>query len=272
MHTVEPQLYLLRTVNLSKSFLGLQALQEFSVEVKPGEILGLIGPNGAGKTTCFNVLTGFLRPTAGTIEFNGQDITDLPAAQVARLGMARTFQNIRLFGALTVLENVRSAAQLHIQFNLLETMLNGREYRRKEAEILDRSLRILELMELEQLADQPAESLPYGAQRRLEIARALGTTPKMLLLDEPAAGMNPAESDALNELILDVRKRFDLTIILVEHDMRLVMNLCDRIVVLNYGKTIASGEPEVVRSDPQVIAAYLGEASTKVQKPPIHHA
>lgn len=272
MHTAEPQLALLRTVNLSKSFLGLQALQEFSVEVKPGEILGLIGPNGAGKTTCFNVLTGFLRPTAGTIEFNGQDITDLPAAQVARLGMARTFQNIRLFGALTVLENVRSAAQLHIQFNLLETMLNGREYRRKETEILDRSLRILELMELEQLADQPAGSLPYGAQRRLEIARALGTTPKMLLLDEPAAGMNPAESDALNELILDVRKRFDLTIILVEHDMRLVMNLCDRIVVLNYGKTIAAGEPEVVRSDPQVIAAYLGESSTKVQKHPIDHA
>jgi len=268
MHTVEPPLSLLRTVNLSKSFLGLQALQEFSVEVKQGEILGLIGPNGAGKTTCFNVLTGFLRPTAGTIEFDGQDITELPAAQVASLGMARTFQNIRLFAALTVLENVRSAAQLHVHFNLAETMLNGREFRRKEAEILARSLRLLKLMELEQLADQPAGSLPYGAQRRLEIARALGTSPNMLLLDEPAAGMNPAESDALNELILDIRKRFDLTIILVEHDMRLVMNLCDRIVVLNYGKTIASGEPEVVRSDPQVIAAYLGEPSTKVQKPP----
>jgi branched-chain amino acid transport system ATP-binding protein len=268
MNNAVQQPPILRAVKLSKSFLGLQALQEFTAEVKRGEILGLIGPNGAGKTTCFNVLTGFLRPTAGTIEFDGQDITHLPAARVARLGMARTFQNIRLFGTLSVLENVRSAAQLHVHFNLAETMLNGREYRRKESEILNRSLEILALMELDQLADHPAGSLPYGAQRRLEIARALGTTPKMLLLDEPAAGMNPAESDALNELILDIRKRFDLTIILVEHDMRLVMNLCDRIIVLNYGKTIASGSPEVVRSDSQVIAAYLGESSAAVQKPP----
>ncbi len=268
MHTAETQPPILRTVNLSKSFLGLQALQDFTVDVKPGEILGLIGPNGAGKTTCFNVLTGFLRPSTGTIEFDGRDVTQLPAARVARLGMARTFQNIRLFGTLSVLENVRSAAQLHIQFNLAETMLNGSAYRRKEAEILERSLELLSLMELEQLADQPADSLPYGAQRRLEIARALGTRPKILLLDEPAAGMNPAESDALNELILNIRKRFDLAIILVEHDMRLVMNLCDRIVVLNYGKMIASGSPEVVRSDPQVIAAYLGDSSTSLQKPP----
>ena len=168
----------------------------------------------------------------------------------------------------TVLENVRSAAQLHVHFNLAETMLNGSEYRRKEAEILDRSLEILALMELDQLVDHSAGSLPYGAQRRLEIARALGTTPKMLMLDEPAAGMNPAERDALNALILDIRNRFDLTIILVEHDMRLVMNSCDRIIVLNYGKTIASGSPEVVRSDPQVIAAYLGESSIELQKPP----
>jgi branched-chain amino acid transport system ATP-binding protein len=267
MQPAEPQLPVLRAANLSKSFLGLQALQAFSVEVRRGEILGLIGPNGAGKTTCFNVLTGFLRPTSGKIEFAGQDVTGFPPARVARLGMARTFQNIRLFGSLTVLGNVRSAAQLHIHFNLLEPVFNGEAYRRKEAEILDRSLDLLDLMELEHLADQPAESLPYGAQRRLEIARALGTTPKMLLLDEPAAGMNPAESDALNELILDIRDRFNLAIILVEHDMRLVMNLCDRIVVLNYGKTIATGAPEVVRSDPQVIAAYLGDSSTTLRKP-----
>jgi branched-chain amino acid transport system ATP-binding protein len=269
MHTAETQLPILRTVNLSKSFLGLQALQDFTVDVNYGEILGLIGPNGAGKTTCFNVLTGFLRPSAGTIEFEGQDITGQPAAQVARLGMARTFQNIRLFGTLSVLENVRAAAQLHIHFNLAETMLNGGAYRRKEAEILDRSLDLLALMDLEQLADQQANSLPYGAQRRLEIARALGTQPKMLLLDEPAAGMNPTESDTLNELILNIRQRFELAIILVEHDMRLVMNLCDRIVVLNYGKTIASGSREVVRNDPQVIAAYLGDSATSLQKPPI---
>jgi branched-chain amino acid transport system ATP-binding protein len=268
MHTAETQPPILRTVNLSKSFLGLQALQDFTVDVNRGEILGLIGPNGAGKTTCFNVLTGFLRPSTGTIEFNGQDVTHLPAAQVARLGMARTFQNIRLFGTLTVLENVRSAAQLHIHFNLAETMINGRAYRRKEAEILDRSLELLALMDLEQLADQTANSLPYGAQRRLEIARALGTQPKILLLDEPAAGMNPSESDTLNELIFNIRQRFDLAIILVEHDMRLVMNLCSRIVVLNYGKTIASGSPEAVRGDPQVIAAYLGEATTSLHKPP----
>jgi branched-chain amino acid transport system ATP-binding protein len=269
MHTAESKLPILRAVNLSKSFLGLQALQDFTVDVNHGEILGLIGPNGAGKTTCFNVLTGFLRPSGGTIEFDGLDITELPAAQVARLGMARTFQNIRLFGALSVLENVRAAAQLHIHFNLAETMLNGGAYRRKEAEILDRSMGLLALMDLEQLADHPANSLAYGAQRRLEIARALGTQPKMLLLDEPAAGMNPTESDALDELILNIRQRFDLAIILVEHDMRLVMNLCDRIVVLNYGKTIASGSPEVVRSDPQVIAAYLGDSASSLQKPPI---
>jgi branched-chain amino acid transport system ATP-binding protein len=269
MNTAETQLPILRAVNLSKSFLGLQALQDFTVDVNHGEILGLIGPNGAGKTTCFNVLTGFLRPSAGTIEFEGQDITGQPAAKVARLGMARTFQNIRLFGTLSVLENVRAAAQLHIHFNLAETMLNGGAYRRKEAEILDRSLDLLALMDLEQLADQQANSLPYGAQRRLEIARALGTQPKMLLLDEPAAGMNPTESDTLNELILNIRQRFELAIILVEHDMRLVMNLCDRIVVLNYGKTIASGSREVVRNDPQVIAAYLGDSSTSLQKPPI---
>jgi branched-chain amino acid transport system ATP-binding protein len=268
MNNAVTPLPILRAVNLSKSFLGLQALQDFTVDVNHGEILGLIGPNGAGKTTCFNVLTGFLRPSAGTIEFEGQDITWLPAARVAKLGMARTFQNIRLFGALSVLENVRAAAQLHIHYNLAETMLNGGAYRRKEAEILDRSLNLLALMDLEQLADHQANSLPYGAQRRLEIARALGTQPKILLLDEPAAGMNPAESDALNELILNIRKRFDLAIILVEHDMRLVMNLCDRILVLNYGKTIASGSPEVVRNDPQVIAAYLGDSTTSHQKPP----
>jgi branched-chain amino acid transport system ATP-binding protein len=268
MHTAETQPPILQAVNLSKSFLGLQALQDFTVDVQRREILGLIGPNGAGKTTCFNVLTGFLRPSTGSIAFEGQDVTHLPAAQVARLGMARTFQNIRLFGTLSVLENVRCAAQLHIHFNLAETMLNGRNYRHKEAEILDRSLDLLALMDLEQLADQPAGSLPYGAQRRLEIARALGTQPRILLLDEPAAGMNPSESDALNELILDIREQFDLAIILVEHDMRLVMNLCDRIVVLNYGKTIASGSPEAVRSDPQVIAAYLGDSTTSLQKPP----
>ena len=185
----------------------------------------------------------------------------MPPARVARLGMARTFQNVRLFGALTVLENVRSAAQLHTHFNLTETLLATASYRCKEAKILERSQELLALMNLERFADLPASSLPYGSQRRLEIARALATEPRLLLLDEPAAGMNPAESDTLNRLIVDLRNRFDLTVILVEHNMRLVMNLCSRIMVLNYGRTIATGAPDAVRNDPQVIAAYLGEST-----------
>ena len=201
------------------------------------------------------------------IEFAGQDLTGLRPARIARLGMVRTFQNIRLFGSLSVLENVRTAAQLHNRFNLGEALLNTGGYQEKEAEILARSRELLGLMNLVPVAGLPAESLPYGSQRRLEIARALAASPKLLLLDEPAAGMNPAESDALNQLIVDIRDRFNLTIILVEHDMRLVMNLCHRVMVLNYGKTIASGAPEIVRNDPQVIAAYLGEPSVPVGKP-----
>jgi branched-chain amino acid transport system ATP-binding protein len=260
MSSAGSQMPILRAVNLSKSFLGLQALQDFAVEVQRGEILGLIGPNGAGKTTCFNILTGFLRPSSGTITFDGQEITGMSPSRVARLGMARTFQNIRIFGTLTVLENVLSAAQLHTHFSLAETLLSTASYRCKEAEILERSRELLSLMNLERFTDFPASSLPYGSQRRLEIARALATSPKLLLLDEPSAGMNPSESDTLHRLIVDIRDRFDLTVILVEHNMRLVMNLCHRIMVLNYGRTIAAGAPEVVRSDPQVITAYLGES------------
>ena len=250
---------ILEVHELAKSFLGVQALQDFSVAARPGEILGLIGPNGAGKTTCFNLLTGFLLPTAGRIQFKQQDITGMPPARIARLGIARTFQNIRVFGSLSVLENVLAAAQLRTDASLWETLIGGPGFLRKEAEVKARAFEYLDRFDLTPYADRPAASLPYGHQRRLEIARALATGPTLLLLDEPAAGMNPAESDALHQLILDLRGRFGLTILLVEHDMRLVMNLCERISVLNYGRLIAEGKPEVVRADPQVIAAYLGE-------------
>ncbi len=250
---------ILAAAGLAKSFAGLLALQDFSLTVTPGEIVGLIGPNGAGKTTCFNVITGFLVPTAGQIKFRGQDVTGLQPAQTARLGMARTFQNIRLFGSLTVLENVQVAAQLHQRARLLPTLLGLPSFHRSELLARQQAVELLEILGLQDFGGQAAGSLPYGLQRRLEIARALATQPSLLLLDEPAAGMNPSESDDLHRLILRLRERFDLTILLVEHDMRLVMNLCERIVVLNYGRIIAQGTPGEVRSDPQVIAAYLGQ-------------
>jgi len=250
---------ILQAQALGKAFMGLQALQDFSIAVRPVEILGLIGPNGAGKTTCFNLLTGFLVPTAGRIQFKGQEITGLSPARISRLGIARTFQNIRIFGLLSVLENVLAAAQLRTPTSLGEALLGSSSFRRKQAQVNAHARELLDLFNLTPYADQAAASLPYASQRRLEIARALATDPQMLLLDEPAAGMNPAESDALHQLILDLRSRFNLTILLVEHDMRLVMNLCERIVVLNYGQIIAEGMPETVRADPQVIAAYLGE-------------
>lgn len=256
---------ILKTQGLSKSFLGLKALQDVSITVNVNEILGLIGPNGAGKTTCFNLLTGFLVPTAGRIQFKGEDITGRPPAQIARSGLARTFQNIRVFHSLSVLENVVTAAQLRTHFSLGEAFLSAPSFRHKEEQIRARAYELINLLGLSDYADRPAASLPYAHQRRLEIARALATEPGLLLLDEPAAGMNPAESDSLHQLILDLRTRFHLTILLVEHDMRLVMNLCERIIVLNYGRIIAQGKPEAVRADPQVIAAYLGEDRPAVE-------
>src|SRR5690349_13836899 len=261
----DPSQLILQTQGLAKAFLGLQALQDFSIVIHANEILGLIGPNGAGKTTCFNLLTGFLVPTAGQIYVKGEDITGQPPAQIARLGLARTFQNIRVFNSLSVLENVMAAAQLRTQFSLGELFLSTPGFRSKEAEVRSRARALLDLLRLSEYTDLPAASLSYAHQRRLEIARALATGPSLLLLDEPAAGMNPAESDSLHQLILDLRSRFRLTVLLVEHDMRLVMNLCERIVVLNYGKVIAEGKPEIVRADPQVIAAYLGQDNSEVE-------
>ena len=256
---------ILQTQMLGKSFLGLQALQDFSITVNANEILGLIGPNGAGKTTCFNLLTGFLVPTAGQIHFKDTNITGQPPAQIARLGLARTFQNIRVFNSLSVLENVMAAAQLRMHFTFGELLLSAPGFRRKEELVTVRSHELLNLLGLSEYANRSAASLPYAHQRRLEIARALATEPQLLLLDEPAAGMNPSESDSLHQLILDLRSRFNLTILLVEHDMRLVMNLCERIIVLNYGDIIAEGKPEAVRVDPQVIAAYLGEDYSQIE-------
>lgn len=256
---------ILQTQKLAKAFSGVQALYDFSISIHANEILGLIGPNGAGKTTSFNLLTGFLVPSAGLIRFKGEDITGRPPAQISRLGLARTFQNIRVFHSLSVLENVMVAAQLRTHVSLGELFLSAPSFRHKEIQVRAHAYELLELLGISDYANRPAGSLPYAHQRRLEIARALATEPKLLLLDEPAAGMNPAESDSLHQLILDLRNRFQLTVLLVEHDMRLVMNLCERIIVLNYGRIIAEDKPEVVRANPQVIAAYLGEDRSEVE-------
>lgn len=245
---------------LSRSFSGLQALSDYDLRLSPRTIHGVIGPNGAGKTTLFNVLSGFLRPSTGSITFDGQDITRAPAYQVARLGMARTFQNIRLFGDLPVIDNVKVGLQGRVSRSLLGTLLSSPDFRAQERELTTRSIELLERFGLAQHRDRLARALPYGDQRRLEIARAVATGPRVLLLDEPNAGMNPVETTELLGLIRRIRDEMGIAIILVAHDIPLVMNLCDRIQVLNYGRIIAEGDPSAVRSDPEVIAAYLGQA------------
>jgi branched-chain amino acid transport system ATP-binding protein len=247
---------------MSKAFRGLVALEDINITLNTGEILGVIGPNGAGKTTLFNCLTGFFAPSSGRIFFQGRNITGMRSPQVARLGIARTFQNIRLFGALTVLDNVRVAQQLRTRFSLTEVIASLPSFHRKERQLTERAMTHLESFGLLDVADRMAMNLPYGIQRRLEIARALATEPQLLLLDEPAAGMNANETDALHHMILDVKQRFNLTIILVEHDMRLVMNLCERIVVLNYGRMLAEGTPDNIRRNVEVVESYLGRTTT----------
>ncbi|MFN8452986.1 MAG: ABC transporter ATP-binding protein [Anaerolineae bacterium] len=250
---------LLAVSNLTKSFRGLRALEDVNLNVYPGEILGVIGPNGAGKTTLFNCLTGYITPTSGRIVFQGRDITRLRMPTVTRLGIARTFQNIRLFGALSALDNVRVAQQLHTRFGAVELMLGSASFQRKEQALTEQALAHLEFFGLADYADRQASSLAYGMQRRLEIARALATSPRLLLLDEPAAGMNVSETDALHQMIVEIKDRFELTIILVEHDMRLVMNMCHRIAVLNYGRVLATDVPEAIRRNPDVVESYLGK-------------
>ncbi len=250
--------------DLSVTFGGLKAVNQFSLDMPKGGLIGLIGPNGAGKTTVFNLLTGVYKPNSGTMELeaeNGQTVSLIGSEpwKIARLGMTRTFQNIRLFKRMTVLDNVKVSIHPGVKYNPFQAMLRLPVYRREEERIDQQAMELLELLGLQDKAEEMAASLPYGEQRKLEIARALGARPKILLLDEPAAGMNPQETKELTSLIRTIRDKLDITILLIEHDMSLVMSICERLLVLDYGTLIADGSPEEIRTNPQVIKAYLGE-------------
>lgn len=254
---------ILKTEEVVIKFGGLTAVSGFSIEAERGSISSLIGPNGAGKTTCFNIITGFYKPTSGRVIFNGKDVTGMPPHLVCKTGIARTFQNIRLFTGGTVLQNVMTACWVRQRAPWWSAPLQLPIFRREEREIRERSMELLAAVGLDGLAEEVATGLPYGAQRRLEIARALATGPELLLLDEPAAGMNPQESLELMDFIRDIRDRFKVTILMIEHDMKVVMGVSEWIRVLDYGQLIAEGTPDEIKKNPRVIEAYLGKEAAR---------
>ena len=245
--------------NLSISFGGLKAVDDFSITIEKGQLYGLIGPNGAGKTTIFNLLTGVYKPDGGRILLDGKDITGHKAIQINQAGIARTFQNIRLFHQMSVLDNVKAGLHNHDKYNLFTSIVHTTKYFKVEKTMNEEAMKLLKVFDLDKEADILASNLPYGKQRKLEIARALATKPKLLLLDEPAAGMNPNETEELMDTIRFVRDNFDMTILLIEHDMKLVSGICEKLTVLNFGQVLTQGETSDVLHDPEVIKAYLGE-------------
>ena len=249
---------LLKTSGLGIQFGGLKAVDEFNFEIGEGQLFGLIGPNGAGKTTIFNLLTGVYKPTSGKILLDGVSLNKKSPTQITQMGIARTFQNIRLFKEMSVIDNVKVGLHHSHEYSLLSSILHLPSYFKGEEKMDQKARELLAVFGLEEFADVKASNLPYGKQRQLEIARALATSPKLLLLDEPAAGMNPTETAELMETIALIRNKFDISILLIEHDMKLVMGICEKICVLNFGTVLAFGSPDEIRNNPEVVAAYLG--------------
>ena len=249
----------LKANNISIVFGGLHAVEDFTIEIKEGELVGLIGPNGAGKTTVFNMLTGVYVPTSGTVELRGQDVTKLSPHARVKIGISRTFQNIRLFKRMSVLENVKVSSNVHMNYGIFSAIFKTKKYWEEEDKATKEALDILEVLGLLEYKDEQAQNLPYGKQRKLEIARALASHPAILCLDEPAAGMNPIETEELMETIQIVREKFNTAILLIEHDMKLVMGICEWIKVISFGKEITTGTPAEIKNNKEVIAAYLGE-------------